>query len=78
MTTDLRALDYTLRILGMVFEMQVISVLLQTPYSFDQLLSIRLYPSPRDLTVCLAKLEQRGVIERSSSIYQLTPTGESL
>lgn len=78
MTTDLRALDYTVRILGTVFEMQIIRLLLQAPCSFEQLTAAGSSHSMHELTVCLTQLEQRGVVERPAAIYQLTPIGESL
>lgn len=78
MTSDIRALDHTVRILGTKFEMQIIRVLLQAPCSFEQLTAVGSAHSTHELTVCLAQLEQRGVIERPASIYRLTPIGESL
>ncbi|WP_199699990.1 helix-turn-helix domain-containing protein [Exiguobacterium sp. RIT452] len=78
MTSDLRALDYTVRVLGSVFEMQIIRLLLQAPCSFEQLTAAGSRHSMHELTVCLSRLEQRGVIERPATIYRLTPIGESL
>ncbi|MCK2157524.1 winged helix-turn-helix transcriptional regulator [Exiguobacterium sp. 17-1] len=78
MPTDMRALDYTVRMLGTVHEMHIIAQLLQAPCSIDQLSSIGPKHSRRELTVCLTHLTQRGVIERPEAVYQLTPIGESL
>ncbi|WP_026828535.1 winged helix-turn-helix transcriptional regulator [Exiguobacterium artemiae] len=78
MPTDLRALDYTIRMLGTMHEMHIIAQLLQAPCSIDQLSSTGPKHSRRELTVCLAHLTQRGVIERPEAVYQLTPTGKSL
>lgn len=78
MTSDLRALDYTVRMLGTVNEMYIIARLLQSPCSIDQLSSAGPTHSRHELTVSLTHLTQRGVIERPAAVYQLTPTGASL
>ncbi|VWX34602.1 hypothetical protein [Exiguobacterium oxidotolerans] len=78
MTSDLRALDYTVRMLGTVHEMHIIARLLQSPCSIDQLVSAGIKHSRRELTVCLMHLKQRGIVEQPATVYQLTPTGESL
>jgi len=78
MATDLRAIDYTVRILGTVFEMQIIWLLLQAPCSFEQLTAAGSSHSMHELTVCLTQLEQRGIVEQPEVVYQLTPIGESL
>ena len=74
----MRALDYTVWMLGTVHEMHIIVQLLHAPCSFEQLTAAGSSHSMHELTVCLTQLEQRGVVERPEAVYQLTPTGKSL